>query len=71
MAMGNRSEFWWAVVVFVGLMSLSVLNRLYRVSSREGIPMFSSEALAAGWLYWVGLGVGLAGAGLYYFSMRD
>jgi hypothetical protein len=71
MAMEHRREFWWAVAVFVALMSLSVLNRLYRVSSREGIPMFSSDALAAGWPYWVGLGVGLSGAGLYYFSKRD
>ena len=71
MAMENRREFWWAVVVFVGFMSLSILNRLYRVSSREGIPMFSPEALAAGWLYWVGLGIGLIGAGLYYLSKRE
>ena len=69
--MKNRGEFWVAVVVFIALMSLSGLNRLYRVSSREGIPMFSSEALAAGWLYWLGMGIGLAGAGLYYFHKRD
>lgn len=69
--MKNRMEFWVAVAVFMILMSLSVLNRLYRVSSREGIPMFSSEALAAGWLYWIGMAIGLAGAGTYYFYKRD
>jgi hypothetical protein len=69
--MKNRGEFWVALAVFVVLMSLSALNRLYRVSSREGIPMFSSEALAAGWLYWIGMGIGLVLAGLYYFNKRD
>ena len=69
--MKNRGEFWVAVAVFMVLMSLSTLNRLYRVSSREGIPMFSSEALAAGWLYWLGMAIGLVGAGLYYLNKRD
>jgi hypothetical protein len=69
--MKNRREFWVAVAVFVVLMALTTLNRLYRVSSREGIPMFSWEALAAGWLYWLGMGLGLVGAGLYYLSKRD
>jgi hypothetical protein len=67
----NRGEFWVAVAVFMVLMAMSSLNRLYRVSSREGIPMFSSEALAVGWLYWLGMAIGLVGAGLYYFNKRD
>ena len=33
--------------------------------------MFSPEALAAGWLYWLGMGIGLVAAGLYYLRMRD
>ena len=69
--MKKRGEFWVAVAVFVVLMALSALNRLYRVSSREGIPMFSSEAVAPGWLYWLGMGIGLVAGGLYYLGKRD
>ena len=69
--MKNRGEFWVAVVVFMVLMIMSSLNRLYRVSSREAIPMFSSEAIAAGWLYWLGMAIGLGAAGLYYLYKRD
>ena len=69
--MKNHGEYWVAVAVFMVLMTLSSLNRLYRVSSREGIPMFSSEAIAAGWIYWLGMAIGLVAAGLYYFSKRD
>ena len=69
--MKHRGEFWVAVAVFIVLMTVGSINRLYRVSSREGVPMLSSEAVAAGWLYWLGMAVGLVGAGLYYFNKRD
>lgn len=33
--------------------------------------MLSSEAVASGWLYWLGMGIGLVVAGLYYLGKRD
>ena len=55
----------------VGLLALSVANRLYRVSSREGVPMFSSEAFALGWPYWIGGGLGVVLYALYWFLSRN
>jgi TRAP-type C4-dicarboxylate transport system permease small subunit len=67
----DKTEVWLCIVVFIGLMCIGTLNRLYRVSSREGIPMFSIEAVAAGWLYWVGGAIGLVVAGIYYYNTRE
>ncbi|MBD9437654.1 hypothetical protein IB223_16275 [Pseudoxanthomonas sp. PXM03] len=69
--MKDRTEIWLCIIAFIGLMSIGILNRLYRVSSREGISMFSMEALTAGWPCWVGGAIGLALAGVYYYNTRE
>lgn len=45
------------IIVFTigGLLAFTILNRLYRVSNRSGLSMFSVEAIGIGWPYWLGL----------------
>ena len=69
--MKDKTEIWLCIVAFIVLMGIGTLNRLYRVSSREGIPMFSLEAVVAGWPYWVGGAIGLVCAGIYYYNTRE
>ncbi len=57
--MSMYSERFIVIVSVGGLFSFSILNRLYRASSRAGLSMFSIDAIRAGWPYWVGLVFGL------------
>ena len=57
----SRDEKLAAVAVAICLLTLTFLNRLYRTASRNDLPMFSREALEAGWLYWVGILLGVIG----------
>lgn len=59
--MASRNEKLAAVAVAVCLLALGILNRLYRSASRNDVSMFSREAFEAGWLYWVGMLVGVIG----------
>ena len=43
------------------LLSLVALNRLYRLSSANDLPMLSAEAIRAGWPYWIGILVACLG----------
>jgi len=70
MMCSNKEKLLIAVLA-VGLLSLSFLNRLYRAASRNDLPMFSVEAVKAGWPYWFGLLVGVIGCiGYWIYSAR-
>lgn len=69
--MEPRKEKLFAAAVLVGLLTLTILNRLYRTSSRNDLPMFSMEAIKAGWPYWVGILLGVIGyIGYWIYSAR-
>lgn len=57
--MESRGEKLAAYAVGLGLLALSCLNRLYRDASRNDLPMFSREAIEAGWPYWAAMLAGL------------
>lgn len=59
--MASRDEKLVATGVAICLLTLTFFNRLYRVAGRNDLPMFSMEAIKAGWPYWVGILVGVIG----------
>lgn len=69
--MSSRKEKLLVVSGIGGLLLLTVLNRLYRASSRNDLSMFSIEAIKAGWPYWVGILLGVVGyIGYWIYSVR-
>lgn len=58
----------WAFVF--GAFSIFVLNRLYRVANRNGVPMFSQEAFSLAMPYWIGAALGLLAVIGYWLFTR-
>jgi hypothetical protein len=63
----SRQEKMLVVALGGGLLVLGIMNALFRVSSRNNLPVFSMETIIAGWPYWVGMASGLIG-GIGYWA---
>lgn len=68
--MASRNQKLTAAAVAAALIGLTFLNRLYRASSRNDLPMFSWEALEAGWLYWLGMLIAAIGFIAYWICQK-
>ena len=62
-----------SLVVWVSVLvafAILVLNRLYRVASRNDVPMFSQEAFSLALPYWIGAALGLLAITGYWLFTR-
>jgi len=64
--METRAEKILTVGILCFILVLIVLNLLYRSASNNNLPMFSLEAIKAGWPYWLGMSLGLMGYLAYW-----
>ena len=64
--METRTEKIVTVGMLCFILVFIVLNLLYRSASNNNLPMFSLEAIKAGWPYWLGMSVGLMGYLTYW-----
>ena len=65
-----KKDCWFCVGVAGLAGSIVVGNTLYKIASRNGVPMFSYDALVLGLPYWIGYALGIVAIGGYWLYRR-